>query len=183
MASPRQVEPSASAPSSSSEQGRSEIGDPAELRATLETLIVDGERCRARLAAVNPETGQYRVVLRERWPSRTATGYPGSPAARVARAPEARARRFTIRDLLRLERAETTGDPVRSRIVAMLESSRSLAARLEEVDPESGEIRIVLQGALGGFAAEPPTQPSAERDPQEVTRKLKSLIEAATRSS
>ena len=155
MASPRQVEP----PTLS----------VTDLRSTLDDLIAHGERCRARLTAVNPETGQYRMVLQERW-------NPTS-GRRDRRTKPADDTPFTIRDLPSLERAETEEDSLRSRIAAMLENSRSIAASLDRLDYDTGEIRIVLEGTLGGPAGGCP-EGTAGQD--SVTRKLKSFMSETT---
>ncbi len=36
---------------------------PASLRAKLSELIVNSTTCRAKVDAINPETGEYRVVI------------------------------------------------------------------------------------------------------------------------
>jgi hypothetical protein len=186
MAPRRHLEPlaSRSTPASAPKSPRdADVRPEADLRSTLEALIAGGDRCRARITAVNPETGQYRVVLQERWP-RAATGRDsGEPARDGPAPPERRGQRFTVRDLLTLERSTLTRVSLRSKLGALLESSRSVTARLENVDPDKGDLRIVLQGTLGGFAAGPTTDRSPESDLQDVTRKLKSLINEATRSS
>jgi hypothetical protein len=140
------------------------------LRSTVDELIASGECCRAHLAAVNPETGQYRVILRERRP-------PAPAGSAHATAPAGDRPGFTIRDLPTVGWMDTPKDTLRARIAAMLEVSRAVSARIDRDGPGSGEVRIVLEGTLGSPEGAPPDDSERQED---ATRKLKSSISAPT---
>jgi hypothetical protein len=56
--------------------------------------------------------------------------------------------RFRIHDLKALEAAPTSPGAMRSKISDMILSSTVCRAKVEAVNPETGEYRIVLQGSL-----------------------------------
>jgi len=56
--------------------------------------------------------------------------------------------RFRIRDLRTIENAPTSPGTLKNKLGEMLVSSINATARLDTVNPETGEYRIVLQGVL-----------------------------------
>jgi len=56
--------------------------------------------------------------------------------------------RFRLQDLPMLESSPTSPATLRSKIGELLVHSVSAAARVEMVDPETGEYRVRLQGLL-----------------------------------
>ena len=56
--------------------------------------------------------------------------------------------RFRIYDLNTIERSPTSPASLRSKISEMIMSSVNARAKVEVINPETGEYRIVLQGTL-----------------------------------
>ena len=56
--------------------------------------------------------------------------------------------RFRIHDLNTIERSPTSPASLRNKISEMIMSSVSARAKVEVINPETGEYRIVLQGTL-----------------------------------
>jgi len=56
--------------------------------------------------------------------------------------------RFRIHDLNTIERSPTSPASLRNKISEMIMSSVNARAKVEVINPETGEYRIVLQGTL-----------------------------------
>lgn len=56
--------------------------------------------------------------------------------------------RFRIKDLRSIETSPTSPATLKNKLGEMLVSSISATARLDAVNPDTGEYRIVLQGTL-----------------------------------
>jgi hypothetical protein len=56
--------------------------------------------------------------------------------------------RFRFEDFSRLETAPTSAAALRTKLGEMLISSTSARVRIESVNPQTGEYRIVLQGTI-----------------------------------
>jgi len=56
--------------------------------------------------------------------------------------------RFRIHDISSLEAAPTSAGSLRSKLGEMIINSTTVRARVETVNPETGEYRVVLQGTL-----------------------------------
>lgn len=56
--------------------------------------------------------------------------------------------RFHVQDLKAIENAPTSPNSLRAKIGEMILSSTSARARVEAINPETGEYRVVLQGTL-----------------------------------
>lgn len=56
--------------------------------------------------------------------------------------------RFRIHDLGTIERSPTSPTSLRNKISEMIMSSVTARAKVEVINPETGEYRIVLQGTL-----------------------------------
>ena len=56
--------------------------------------------------------------------------------------------RFRIHDLKSLEMAPTSPGAMKSKVGEMIVNSTVCRARVESINPETGEYRIVLQGSL-----------------------------------
>ena len=56
--------------------------------------------------------------------------------------------RFRIDDLESIEKTPTSPNTLRTKIKEVIFSSTSARARVESIDPETGEYKIVLQGTL-----------------------------------
>jgi len=56
--------------------------------------------------------------------------------------------RFRMDDLKSLEHTPTSPASLRSKITEVILSSTHARARVETINPETGEYRVVLQGAL-----------------------------------
>jgi len=56
--------------------------------------------------------------------------------------------RFRIHDLGTIERSPTSPSSLRNKISEMIMSSVNARAKVEVINPETGEYRIVLQGTL-----------------------------------
>ena len=56
--------------------------------------------------------------------------------------------RFRMDDLRTIERAPTSPASLRSKITEVILSSTHARARVESINPETGEYRVVLQGTL-----------------------------------
>ena len=56
--------------------------------------------------------------------------------------------RFRINDLKALESSPTSPNTMRSKVGEMILNSTVCRAKVETVNPETGEYRIVLQGSL-----------------------------------
>jgi hypothetical protein len=56
--------------------------------------------------------------------------------------------RFRIHDLKGLEQTPTSPGGMRSKLSEMIVNSTVCRARVESINPETGEYRIVLQGSL-----------------------------------
>lgn len=57
-------------------------------------------------------------------------------------------RRFRIQDVHSVEHAPTSPGALRSKINAMIENSTTCKAKVEAINPETGEYRLILQGNL-----------------------------------
>ncbi len=57
-------------------------------------------------------------------------------------------RRFRIQDLQHIEHSPTSPASLRAKIAAMVANSTACKARVEAVNSETGEYRLVLQGTL-----------------------------------
>ncbi len=56
--------------------------------------------------------------------------------------------RFTFDDLHALEKPQTSAQTLRTRVGEMIVNSTNCRAKVEAVNPETGEYRLVLQGTL-----------------------------------
>jgi hypothetical protein len=56
--------------------------------------------------------------------------------------------RFRIQDVSGLEHAPTSAGSLRSKLGEMIVNSTVCRAKVEAINPETGEYRIVLQGTL-----------------------------------
>jgi len=56
--------------------------------------------------------------------------------------------RFRIHDVNSIERSPTSPSSLRSKLSEMIMSSVNARAKVELINPETGEYRIVLQGTL-----------------------------------
>ncbi|MFQ5670015.1 MAG: hypothetical protein ACE5HD_05790 [Acidobacteriota bacterium] len=56
--------------------------------------------------------------------------------------------RFRIQDVRTVENAPTSPSSLRTKIGEMILSSTTCRAKVEAINPETGEYRIVLQGSL-----------------------------------
>jgi hypothetical protein len=56
--------------------------------------------------------------------------------------------RFRMDDLKTIEHAPTSPASLRSKITEVILSSTQAKARVESINPETGEYRVVLQGTL-----------------------------------
>ncbi len=56
--------------------------------------------------------------------------------------------RFRIQDLYALENALTSAGSLRSKLNEMIVNSTVCRAKIESINPETGEYRIVLQGSI-----------------------------------
>ncbi len=56
--------------------------------------------------------------------------------------------RFRIHDLKSLEMAPTSPGAMKSKVGEMIVNSTVCRAKVESINPETGEYRIVLQGSL-----------------------------------
>ena len=56
--------------------------------------------------------------------------------------------RFRIHDLKSLEMAPTSPGTMKSKVGEMIVNSTVCRAKVESINPETGEYRIVLQGSL-----------------------------------
>ncbi len=56
--------------------------------------------------------------------------------------------RFTIQDVTGLEHAPTSAGSLRAKLGEMIVNSTVCRAKVESVNPETGEYRIVLQGTI-----------------------------------
>ncbi|MFQ5768883.1 MAG: hypothetical protein ACE5ID_12990 [Acidobacteriota bacterium] len=56
--------------------------------------------------------------------------------------------RFRINDIHTVENAPTSPGSLRSKVGEMILSSTTCRAKVEAINPETGEYRIVLQGTL-----------------------------------
>jgi hypothetical protein len=61
--------------------------------------------------------------------------------------------RFRIQDLQTVEKAPTSPAALRHKVGDMILSSTAVRAKVEALNPETGEYRIVLQGTLGAEEA------------------------------
>lgn len=57
--------------------------------------------------------------------------------------------RFTIQDVHSLENIASNPGSLRTKIGEMIVNSSSCRAKVEAVNPQTGEYRLVLQGTLG----------------------------------
>jgi hypothetical protein len=57
--------------------------------------------------------------------------------------------RFAIQDLHTVERTPTSPSALRFKLGEMILSSSNVHAKVEALNPDTGEYRIVLQGTLG----------------------------------
>ena len=56
--------------------------------------------------------------------------------------------RFRVQDLHALENTPTSAGSLRSKVGEMILNSTSFRAKIDSVNPETGEYRIVLEGTL-----------------------------------
>ena len=56
--------------------------------------------------------------------------------------------RFRIQDLQTLENAPTSAGSLRSKVKEMIVNSTVCRAKIESLNPETGEYRVVLQGSI-----------------------------------
>ena len=62
---------------------------------------------------------------------------------------------FKIQELRSLEAPNTNPTTIKTKVSEMLQSSSTVRAKVESIDPESGEYRLVLQGTLQQQALKP----------------------------
>ncbi len=56
--------------------------------------------------------------------------------------------RFRIQDIQGLENAPTSAGSLRSKVGEMIVNSTNFRAKVDSLNPETGEYRIVLQGSI-----------------------------------
>ena len=56
--------------------------------------------------------------------------------------------RFHIQDLRTIENSPTSAANLRTKVGAMIMNSNAARAKVEAINPETGEYRVVLQGTL-----------------------------------
>lgn len=64
--------------------------------------------------------------------------------------------RFNIEEFTSLGRASTTPEMLRDKLGAVISSSTTCKAKVEAIDPDTGEYRLVLQGTIGKEGIRPP---------------------------
>jgi hypothetical protein len=62
---------------------------------------------------------------------------------------------FKIQELRNLEAPNTNPTTIKTKVSEMLQSSSTVRAKVESLNPESGEYRLVLQGTLQQQALKP----------------------------
>ena len=55
---------------------------------------------------------------------------------------------FKIQELRNLEAPNTNPTQLKTKVSEMIQNSSTVRAKVESIDPESGEYRLVLQGTL-----------------------------------
>jgi hypothetical protein len=63
--------------------------------------------------------------------------------------------RFNVEDFTSLSRVGTSPQMLRSKIAEVIMSSTACRAKVEALDPDTGEYRLVLQGTIGKDGIKP----------------------------